>query len=545
MKKRFLLVNLLSLFSLALVGCKRNLPVESGVDINELDIKPEEVTGELDIGLYLAGFGREFLDAMITRYKQIYPNVKVNPVEYFVGDAQVIDAIKAGPEDNPIDLFVAGPVYASDLIEQGNAIIKSYDPILEDLSDVYRSKPYGEDITIEQKTYTSVANSLKYNSNLSYFPQYEKYVGKVYSLPWAYGPGGLIFNKDFFDAHPEYKIPKTSNQLITLIQTIYDNHVVGKSDAEKVYPVIWAGANAAAYWRYMTSTWIAQYDGLDSWDRFLRTVDTNNQFSDTVFKTEGMLKALEALAPIIDFNKSYPNSIGTNHVDAQVQFMRGKAAMLPSGDWTERETKDSDSFGENGPDDIMMIRTPVLSAVGQKLGITDEQLGNIVDAIDRGESSLGGIDQAIFDKVKETRFISTNCDFNHNIVIPAYSNAKIAAKFFINFMFSTEGQKIFLEKAGGFMPYKLELSEEELSKLSPFTQSTYELGKTSTMIAMDYTKSPIMYRNNLQLFNMNGGVLEVQMAKKTPISASEALDKAYEFVHNRWNQYLRVAGITQ
>lgn len=545
MKKSFLLVNLLGLISLTMVGCNRNIPIESAVDINELDIDPEEVTGVLDIGLYLAGFGKDFLDAMIDRYKQIYPNVKVNPVEYFVGDSPIIDAIKAGPEDNPIDLFVAGPVYASDLIEQGNAIVKDYDPILEDLSDVYHSKPYNEDITIEEKTYVSVANSLKYNPNLSYFPQYEKYAGKVYSLPWAYGPGGLIFNKPFFDAHPEYEIPRTSDQLISLVQTIYDNHVVGKSDSEKVYPVIFAGENAAVYWRYMTSTWIAQYDGLDSWDRFLRTVDVNNQFSDTVFKTEGMLKALEALAPILDFNKCYPNSIGTRHVDAQVQFMRGKAAMLPSGDWTENETKGSDSFGEKGPDDIIMIRTPVLSAVGQKLGITDEQLSNIVKAIDRGDASLGGVDQSVFDKVKEARFISSNADFNHNIVIPAYSNAKIAAKLFIKFMFSDEGQRIFLEKAGGFMPYKIELSDEELSKLSPFTQSTYELGKTSTMIAMDYTKSPIMYRNNLQLFNMNGGILEVQMAKKMPITASEALDRAYEFVHNRWNQYLRVAGITQ
>ena len=504
----------------------------------------KDIEGELTIAIYQAGFGVEFLDEMIKGYTAKNPNVKINTPITFIGDTPAIDMIKSGPDDNGVDLFIAGPVLAADLVEQGDTIVKSYDPILEDLSDVFNSKAYGDEITIKEKMYASVAGSVEYQANLNKFPQYEKYQGKVYSLPWAYGPGGLILNKNFFDAHPEYKVPNTSNELQALVEKIYNDCVAGKPDSEKVYPVIWAGSNASAYWRYITSVWIAQYDGLASWDRFIRTVDESGNYSDSVFNTPGMLKALEALAPIIAEKNCYPNSVGTLHTDAQVQFMRGKAAMLPSGDWTERETLDSNSFGTKGADDIVMIRTPVVSALGEKLGITDAQLSAVVSAVDEGKTSVDGISAEVFNAVKEARFITANCDFNHNIVIPAYSNAIDVAKDFIKYMFSDEGLHIFLKYANGFMPYKLELTDEEYSALSPFAKSTYDLGKTATMIAMDYTKSPIFYRNNLQLYNLPSGFVEVELGKKGPSTPQEVMEKCWEYTHNRWSKFLRVAGLS-
>ena len=502
----------------------------------------KDLEGELSIAIMEGGFGVEFLDKMIEGYKAKNPNVTIYELEYFLGDAAV-DMIKSGPEENGIDLFVAGPVYAGDMVEQGDTIWKGYDPILEDLTDVFESKAYGDEITIAEKMYTSVAGSVRYSPNLNKFPQYEKYSGKVYSLPWAFGPGGMIFNKDFFDANPNYQVPNTSNELTALVEEIYADHVTGKADGEKVYPVIWAGSNASAYWRYITSVWIAQYDGLEAWERFLKTEDEDGNFTDAVFNTEGRLKALEALAPIIQDKYSYPNSIGTTHTDAQVQFMRGKAAMLPSGDWTENETLMSDSFGSAGADDIFMIRTPVLSAFGEKLGITDAQLSAIVDAVDEGKTSLEGVNQTIFDKVKEARFITSNCDFNHNLVVPAYSNAKDIAKDFIRYMYSDEGLRIFMQYANGFMPARLNVTEEEYAAMSPFMQSTYDLGRTATMIAMDYTKSPILYRNNLQLFNLASGLVETELGKKDPATPAELMEDSYEYVHNRWNTYKRIAGV--
>ena len=507
--------------------------------------KDQPLAGELSIAIMEGGFGTEFLDKLIEGYKAKNPEVTIHEPEYFLGDA-ANDMIKSGPEDNFVDLFIAGPVFAGDLVEQGDTIYKGYDPILEDLTDVLESKAYGDDITIEEKLYDSVASSVRYTPNLTRFPEYAKYSGKAYTLPWAYGPGGLIFNKDFFDAHPEYKIPNTTDELIKLVQTIYDNHVVkdGLKDSEKVYPVIWAGENASAYWRYVTAVWIAQYDGLDAWERFLRTEDENGNFTDAVFNTEGRLKALEVLAPIIAEKNCYPNSIGTRHTDAQVQFMRGKAAMLPSGDWTENETLMSDSFGSEGADDIIMIKTPVLSALGTKLGITDEQLSAVVSAIDAGQTSVDGISASVFNEVKTARSIAVNCDFNHYIAVPAYSDAKEIAKDFIKYMYSNEGMKIFMQYARGTMPCEVTLTAEEYAELSPFRKSTYDIGRTATMIAMDYTKSPIMYRNNLQLFNLGGSLVENELGKKdNPATPADIFADSYEFVHNRWNTYKRVAGV--
>ncbi len=506
--------------------------------------EPTNLEGELNIALYEGGFGVDFLDHLIEGYKAKNPGVTINEPEYFIGGQPAIDMIKSGPEENGIDLFIAGSVVDADLVEQGDTIWKGYDPILEDLTDVYNSKAYGDEITIAQKMIPSIKGRILYEPNLNAFPQYEKYSGKAYSLPWAFGPGGLILNKTFMDANPQYEVPNTTDELAALVDTIYADCVTGKPDNERVYPVIWAGSNAAAYWRYTTMVWIAQYDGLEAWDRHLRTVDENGNFSDTVYNMPGQLKALEALAPIISSEKCYPNSIGTKHVDAQVQFMRGKAAILPSGDWTENETVQSDSFGTAGPNEIIMIRTPVISALGEKLGITDEQLSAIVDAVDEGKTSLNGISQTVFDQVKQARFITTDCDAGHNMFIPAYSNAKEIAKDFIKYMYSDEGIEIFMQYANGYSPMQYEVSEEMYNEFSAFRKSTYSLCQTGTMIDYSLKYSPIRYKNNLPLYTTGSGYVENLLGKREdPATPAEIMEDCYEYIHNRWNTFLRIAGV--
>ena len=114
--------------------------------------KPDDqpLAGELSIAIMEGGFGVEFLDKLIEGYQAKNPEVVIHEPEYFLGEA-ANDMIKAGPEENFVDLFIAGPVFAGDMVEQGDTIYKGYDPILEDLTDVLESKAYGDDITIEEK----------------------------------------------------------------------------------------------------------------------------------------------------------------------------------------------------------------------------------------------------------------------------------------------------------------------------------------------------------------------------------------------------------
>ena len=71
--------------------------------------------------------------------------------------------------------------------------------------------------------------------------------------------------------------------------------------------------------------------------------------------------------------------------------------------------------------------------------MTDEQLSNIITAIDSGATSYMGLNSKDFDRIKEARYSSSACGTSHIMAIPKIKGGTVKydlSKQFINFFLS-------------------------------------------------------------------------------------------------------------
>lgn len=208
---------------------------------------------------------------------------------------------------------------------------------------------------------------------------------------------------------------------------------------------------------------------------------------------------------LIDPSKGYTYSLAENaeYGDAQAYFLRGTkedGAMMPAADWIENEMKTMAGGGlEIG--DILPMRTPVLSAISDKLSYwkegvsyTEAQLSeekraqydaNLQALVDYADGTVTTLptygtekevkaDAAI---VEEARNLRYSIGLTHSCAIPVYATAKEGAKEFLKFMASDEGLKLYLANTNGAnLPYDFDIkSWEGYSGLSDFAKKKYEM----------------------------------------------------------------------
>lgn len=456
-------------------GCKR------AVDNSEKTI---------EIFAYKAGYGVEWLNAMKKVFEE-RTDYKIEIREQNSSDV-LESMVKAGPSTT-VDLFIVGEVWDR-YIELGSKAVKGYEYCLEPLDEVYNYTPAGESKTIGDKMWDDYNDFYKMTVT-----ENGERTEHYYAMPWASGLTGLMYNTSLFEQAGLTHEPRTTDELAEYCATLQSNGIL---------PFMYSAQ--AGYWEYMFFQWWAQYQTIKGYDNFYNCKIADNAIPDPVtsmgiFEQQGIYQSMKTIEELLDPSKNYTYTLAEDaaYGDAQAYFLRGNkedGAMMPAADWIENEMKTMEGGGlEIG--DIMPMRTPILSAISDKLSYWkedasyseaqlseqkraeyDANLRALIDYADGVTAQLpayGSEDDVKKDAaiVKEARELRYSIGMTHSCAIPVYATAKEGAKEFLKFIASDEGLKLYLENTNGAnLPYDFDIEGwEGYAGLSDFAKKKYDM----------------------------------------------------------------------
>lgn len=533
--KKFFTCILCGVMALGMIGCGGKIDDSIRTDKEQIYIYA-----------YDGGHGQDWLKVLCEQFNEEYAydlGYQVFPVFAKFNEQQLLSTI--GKDE--YRMYISSPCAFTSAI---------YEDKLEDLSDLFDEKASeSESMTIGEKMLRK-----------DEFQQiYSKYGEGCYAMPFAESIMGFVYDHDLFLEEEWYtfatqqadgaalqeqgiayaeengKLKFVSSQNETnyeegdFILTAgkdgkYGTYDDGQPITEQEwmdlldmiasvpnqYPLTWSGA-VVPYTNNIFAAIFAQYSGMDDFKTYFRydslgqevelledvTVSGNSvSYGDTVckvitpdngyevFKMEGLVKAYEFMNKYMNYKnpsatpyinqKSAVNA--SSQFDAQNQFLLGtlsesfdeynpRSAMLCEGAWWEFEAKPMfDTLGQYGQREYRYMLLPDIE--GQKMtksAVSCEETGIYFIAKDTNTTRLG------------------------------------VTKEFLKFLLRDENLRYFSTETGSIMPYQYELTEEDESKLTPFSLNVRDLYYDSENIEVVrhsqlQLSSPISYLTGKNLY---------------------------------------------
>ena len=501
--------------------------------------------------VYRAGFGSTWLENAAKRFNEIYTDEGYTVIieEETVGDP--LNNISV-PRRNKTDLFFAPQSVVNKNIDASRSVLGSNDEVLlEDLSGLLNSKALNANKEEEgEETILGRMNEDYFKPYLTYTGNLTQWQGKYYAFPWANSPCGLFVNvKALEEATGSSELPNTTDDLIGVIESVYQKNQAGQTD---IKPVVWAGKEARVYWSYMFYTLQAQYSGVKTYNNFFDFIpETGTTVANgyDVYDDPAILEALKVMEKIVVDDYAPANTTTADIMAAQANLYRGDAIFMVSGNWLYNEMVHD--YGQY-MDDVVMMRMPVISSLGTKLGIgNDDTLSAIVAAIDADEktdaqiASEFGVDETDVKEIRTARGIYFNLAMNFCAVIPSYADGKEVAKLFLRFLASQEGMEIYRNGTNSDLPFDY-ITEKPASE-EPFFESIDAVtqASNSVMIDQDLLTSPIRRVAGIQGFCKEGGDAYVwPKFASGSLNAQDVYGEQLAWAKENWGFWLRTAGLT-
>ncbi|MDD7182001.1 MAG: extracellular solute-binding protein [Bacilli bacterium] len=439
----------------------------------------------LNIILYDAGWGREWLDDVITKWEKENEGYKVNLTAKY--EVKTLINRHLSSKNNPDDLYITTDGGWRNYAYQGK-----FAPLDDLMSETV------DGVTVEEKVNDEFKPSLKMNV---------KGEEHVYRLPWTSGFGGIFYNAKMFEENG-WKVPETTAELTALVKQILENPVEVKGDdAMSVKPFVYTGENTD-YFDYTIFNWWMQLAGYDKVTDFYKYESAEN------FNWQNKDSAYSSLKTVVDYWKSlfgditiqttddngnpvndqassYINgSLSYSNHDAQQDFFNGKAAMIFDGDWIYNETLKYGTKPEGF--EMKLMKTPTFE------GAKDTDVSYVI-----------GSDQYI--------------------AVPASSKKQDLAKSFIKMMISNESLSNFTNKSHGFLAYK-NTDPSSIDTTNPYIKSYLDVRNSVKKTTTDDSKAEIYlngYISNAWVASSNRPFLGLlQQSSKTVESSFDTIYKA-------------------
>ena len=419
----------------------------------------------LNINVYESGFGASYVYGWIDQFEALYAKegYKINVVESNDSfEATTVTNAMIMGERNPIDLYIAGNV-TPHLI--GNTAKQNgMDKLAASLNDVFESKPINakgeeESVTISQKLQDGYAEYFQLN-------------GTYLAFPYRSAPVGLVVNPTVYSQYAtEY--PRTTGELLAVTKTIRD---------AGVKPFAFAGGNAYSYLHAVEDVWVAQYEGADYYADYCSFNNVNSSSeAEALIGNKGWEASLDLINQIQDPDNMEEGSTGFQHSQAQSNLITGKAAFMVTGSWLQNEMY-KDYAGR--VDNMEMIATPVISALGVKIGLpSDAVLSTLVKCVDENktlEEAIAVVKTAHdftvtedqYTQVVEARGIFYDWGIPCQIVVNAYSKKLNIAKLFLRYIASDDAARIAYEASTMRTPFSsANVNYAEIGKKTAFLSS--------------------------------------------------------------------------
>lgn len=446
----------------------------------------------LNVILYDAGWGSEWMEDVIAKWENDNPGYKVNLTAKY--DVKTLINRHLSSKSNPDDLYIATDSGWRNYAYQGK--FASLDDLLTETVD---------NMTVQDKVNSEFQSTLKMSVSGE---------EHTYRLPWTSGMGGIYYNAKMFEENG-WKVPETTEELTALVKQILENPVEVKGDdASSVKPFVYTGENTD-YFDYAIFNWWMQLAGYDKVSDFYNYASQENfnyndsnsaysalktvveywktLFSDVTISTkdDDGKEVTEQVSPYINGSLSY-----TNH-QAQQDFFNGKAAMIFDGDWLYNETLNYGTAPEGF--EMKLMKTPTFT------GAEDSSVSYII-----------GSDQYI--------------------AIPASSKKQDLAKSLIKTMISNWSLSNFTNKSHGFLAYK-NTDTSTIDTSNSYIKSYLDVRNSVTKTSTDDSKASIYlngYISNAWVTSSNRPFLGLlQQSSKTVESSFETIYKAAQDAFSR------------
>lgn len=403
-----------------LAACGDNTPNGSG-----------DAKKDIEIAYWNAGLGDQWLKDVIAAFTAKYPEYNV----FYTASASAATVNSTIELDgNTVDLY-----FTSERANTSHFI---------QLDDVINGTAEGDSIPLIEK----------FNDN--YLKNAQAADGHYYQITYGGGVVSIVYNKSLFAQAGITEAPRTTNELAIVCDKLYSAGIT---------PICHFSPDG--YYSYLSDALIYQYDREAYTEDFYSCTDANGVSpSKEVFTTkDGRYEVLKAYEKIITTDYVMEGSNSIDHVTAQTMFLNNSAAMMVNGSWITNEMASI----EGGMENFAMMRTPVLSAITDKLTTvtTDAQLRQVITAIDNvadgvkqlsdyqsGEGyNVDGLEisKADWDYIHTARFtVATNYS-GENACIPNCSENIEGAKLFLSFMYSDEGYRAYVKSLKTPMPLTL------------------------------------------------------------------------------------------
>ena len=505
----------------------------------------------LEIYVLEAGYGYEWVNVLANDFKtldwvqQKYPNLNIPEASHdALGDSA---KDKISNPTNSIDLFFGASLFSlfGKTDQNGNLFVAQLD-------DLYDMTVPGESVTFKNKMIDSFESQID---------------GHYYSVPWVGGMNGILYNETQFNTLGK-EVPVTTDEFIDVLDAAKDLKDNTQGKYNKGYSVM--SCTAVGYWKYMLSTWWAQYEGLAQYNNFYKGIDYENTRSKKIFEQQGRLEALRMLEKIIKPSNGYmyPSATAIPKLQfktAQNSFLTNDGIFHVNGDWFSYEMKSSwEGFTNNGMCNgtFKFLRTPVISSIINNLPMMsikdDAQLAKVVRAIDAGTSydvyiqaNNDGVHADDYARVAEARKIVDSLGVNHTAAIPDYASAKGLAKDFLLYMATDRAQEIYIrETKGAASPFIYNVKEKNstlYNSLDTLQQSKFDIFN-DTAYPINVLPAPssfkLVYFGGLVDFTLAGN-METRMftGKEADIAQTVYDNDITWWTDDRWNDVLTNAGM--
>lgn len=256
--------------------------------------------GEVEVALFQGGYGIDFFEQAAREYEKAHPGVKIK----VWGNPRVWEQLRPR--------FVAGK--PPDLTYPGWGM--DYWPLVYDHQVVALDDALAGPSASGPGTWKET-----FEPSLLALGQYE---GKQYMLPYFYNVHGWWYDRALFDKHG-WKPPLTWSELIALCQKI---------KAAGIAPITYQGK----YPYYMITgflfPWAISAGGMQA-------VDDAQNLVPGAWKSAAFLQAAQRIKELKERGFFQDGANGMSHTESQMEFVTGRAAMIPCGTWLHSEMSKS------------------------------------------------------------------------------------------------------------------------------------------------------------------------------------------------------------
>lgn len=455
----------------------------------------------LTVKVYKAGYGDTFVHAWKEDFEAMYAaeGYKIDIAESNVNltGAPVTNELIMG-KNNTTDLYITGNAAPSSLWKLSED--EEMDMVAANLNDVMNSYPIKKDKTEET---TKIADKL-----LDGYAQYFMWKGSYYCFPYYSSPVGLVVNPQAYKkVMGDVAYPNTTDELLAAI-----SEIESKKSSTSVYPLAFAGDNAFSYMYGVEDVWVAQYEGTDYYKEFVsyNGVESAEEAA-AMYDKDGWKESLKIVKEMQQTKNMANGSSGFKHTEAQGNLVLGQAAFMVTGAWLQNEMYANYANEVVG---MEMIKTPIISALGTKIGLkSDATLSQLVACIDEGKNfaetkaaiTAETITEEQYNAVAKARGVFYDWGVPAQIVVNSYSPNVELAKLFLRYIASDDAaQRAYAAS----------------TLITPYASSS-----------VDYTKDPTKYTTFMKSID------EIRKGEGSSYIYRIALDKRAEYMLGFFNAY--------